>query len=209
MRVKIKFCGITRAEDAATALDLGVDALGFVFHPPSPRWVKPAAAAAIIRTLPPFVSRVGLFVNAAPAWLAAVVDEAGLDVVQFHGDERPGDCAAAPRPWIKAIRVRPGLDLAALAASYTGAGALLFDSYDPRLYGGTGEVFDWTLLAQAGSAPRILAGGLDAGNVGAAIRAVRPYAVDVSGGIEAAKGIKDRAKMRAFVDEVRRVEREA
>lgn len=207
--MKIKFCGITRADDAAAAVALGVDALGFVFHAPSPRHVTPEVAAGIVRGLPPFLTKVGLFVNAEAALVARIVDTVGLDVVQFHGDESPAECARAPRPWIKAIRVRPDSDLAAAGQAYAAAAALLYDTYDDAVYGGSGRAFDWALLAARGERPAILAGGLTPANVGDAIRRVRPYAVDVSGGIEAAKGRKDRVKMSDFVREVRRVEREA
>ena len=208
MPVRIKFCGITRGEDAQAAASLGADAIGFVFYAPSPRAITLAAAAAIARDLPPFLTKVGLFVNAAEHEVEAACDTVGLDVVQYHGDETPADCARAPRPWIKAIRVRPELDLAAECARYADASAWLFDSYDERLYGGSGRPFDWRLLPGTHRRPIVLAGGLDADNVALAIRRTAPYAVDVSGGIEAAKGIKDHDKMRKFIAEVKRVERQ-
>lgn len=209
MQVRIKFCGITREVDAEAAVALGVDALGFVFYAPSPRHVEPARAAAIVRALPPFICKVGLFVNAPGAEVARIVETVGLDVVQYHGDETPADCAQAPRPWIKALRVRPELDLAAAGSAFGAASALLYDAYDPALYGGSGKAFDWSLLAAAGRAPVILAGGLTVDNVAEAVRQTRPYAVDVSGGIESAKGVKDHDKMQRFVAEVRRIECEA
>ncbi len=208
MSVRIKFCGITRVTDAQAAVALGADALGFVFYPPSPRAITPAAAADIVRALPPFVCKVGLFVNAVPETVAATVETAGLDIVQYHGDETPDDCARATRPWIKACRVRAGLDLAATCASYGAAAAWLFDAYDEQLYGGSGRSFDWDLLPVDQRRPVILAGGLTADNVAEAVRRTAPYAVDVSGGIEAAKGIKDQDKMRKFIAEVKRVERQ-
>ena len=206
MPVKIKFCGITRADDAIVAANLGVDAIGFVFYAPSPRYIELEQAAAIACQLPPFVCKVGLFVNAQPVTVEQTCAAVGLDVVQYHGDETPEQCANAPRPWIKAIRVRPELDLAQECARYSAASAWLFDSYDDTLYGGSGKSFDWQLLPHEYRRPIILAGGLTPDNVGQAIRATAPYAVDVSGGIEAAKGIKDHDKMRKFIAEVERCE---
>ena len=207
MPVKIKFCGITRVEDAEAAAMLGVDAIGFVFYAASPRCIAVPHAAEIARTLPPFLCKVGLFVNASAAEVAAVSHAVGLDLVQYHGDETPAACARSPRPWIKAMRVRAELDLARECARYGDASAWLFDSYDDKLYGGSGKVFDWRLLTAHQQRPLILAGGLTPDNVGMAIRATAPYAVDVSGGIEAAKGIKDHEKMQKFVAEVKRLER--
>lgn len=206
---RIKFCGITRRIDALTALALGVDALGFVFYRASGRWITPAAARAIIAELPPFVCTVGLFVDESIATIAEVAAATGIQVVQFHGNETAAMCATSPRPYIKAIRMAPDLALEAVAESFVGASALLFDSYDPTRFGGTGQVFDWSLLPIQRQRPIILAGGLNAGNVAAAITQVRPYAVDVSGGIESGPGIKDAEKMRAFVAEVRRIERQS
>lgn len=206
---RIKFCGITRRVDALTAVALGVDALGFVFYRASGRWITPAAARAIIAELPPFVCTVGLFVDESPATIVEVAAATGIQVVQFHGNETAAVCALSPRPYVKAIRMAPDLALEAVAESFAGASALLFDSYDPTRFGGTGRVFDWSLLPIQRQKSIILAGGLNAGNVAAAITQVRPYAVDVSGGIESAPGIKDAEKMRAFVAEVRRIERES
>ena len=204
MPVRIKFCGITRVEDALAAVSLGADALGFVFYAPSPRFIDVARAVAIAGTLPPFTSKVGLFVNASAEEVEEVCRAVRLDVVQYHGDELPADCARSPRPWIKAIRVRPELDVAQECARYAHASAWLFDSYDEQLYGGSGKPFDWQLLPPHNRRPIILAGGLSPDNVGQAIRTTAPYAVDVSGGIEAAKGIKDHDKMRKFIAEVQR-----
>ena len=206
MPVRIKFCGITRAADAAAAVSLGVDAIGFVFYAPSPRYIELEQAAAIARALPPFVCKVGLFVNERAATVEQTCAAVGLNVVQYHGDETPQECARALRPWIKAIRVRPELDLAQECARYAAASAWLFDSYDEQLYGGSGKRFEWDLLPHTHRRPIILAGGLTPDNVGEAIRATAPYAVDVSGGIEAAKGIKDHDKMRTFIAEVKRLE---
>lgn len=206
---RIKFCGITRRVDALTAVALGVDALGFVFYRASGRWITPAAARAIIAELPPFVCTVGLFVDESPATIEEVAAATGIQVVQFHGNETAAVCALSPRPYVKAIRMARDLALEAVAESFAGASALLFDSYDPTRFGGTGRVFDWSLLPIQRQKSIILAGGLNAGNVAAAITQVRPYAVDVSGGIESGPGIKDAEKMRAFVAEVRRIERES
>ena len=207
MRVRTKICGITRLEDAQAAVDLGADALGFVFWPRSPRYIAPARAAMIIARLPPFVTVVGLFVDADAADIAAAV-AAGCDLLQFHGDESPAECARHARPWIKAIRVVPTTDLRAAAQHYAGARGLLLDAFVDGVPGGTGSRFDWTLIPHDLALPVVLAGGLAPENVGDAIRAVRPYAVDVSGGVEAAKGIKDRARMAAFIEGVRRVSEE-
>ena len=206
MPVRIKFCGITRGEDAQAAVSLGADALGFVFYAPSPRYVDVARAAAIARELPPFVCKVGLFVNASAQEIDDACRRVALDVVQYHGDETPDDCARAPRPWIKAIRVRADLDIARECARYGQASAWLFDTFDDKLYGGSGKAFDWQLLPAHSRRPIILAGGLTPDNVGQAIRTTAPYAVDVSGGIEATKGIKDHDKMRKFIAEVKRCE---
>lgn len=208
MRVRIKYCGITNVEDALAAIDLGVDALGFVFHPPSPRYVAPERARAIIAALPPLVCKVGLFVNHEPDAVREIAAMTGIDLVQYHGDETPAICAGSPRAWIKALRVRVDTDLAACAREYAGAAALLVDSWDAQVYGGSGRTFDWSLLPGQFTRPLILAGGLTPDNVADAIRRIHPYAVDVSGGIEASKGRKDREKMHRFVTEVRKVERE-
>lgn len=211
VRVRIKICGITRLEDAQAAVDLGVDALGFVFWPQSPRFIAPARATAIIRRLPPFVTAVGLFVDPADAEIAAALD-AGCDLLQFHGDESPEHCAEQGaryhRPWIKALRVNAATDLRAAAQRYAGARALLLDAFVDGVPGGTGSRFDWTLIPRDLAQPLVLAGGLTPENVGDAIRMVRPFAVDVSGGVEVAKGIKDRARMAAFIEGASRVSAE-
>ncbi len=208
-RVRIKICGITREEDAFAAVELGADALGFVFYPPSPRFLSPGDARRIIERLPPFITTVGLFVDASASDVHAQVTESGVDLVQFHGKETPAECAASPRAWIKAIQARPGVDFARIALQYSGARALLIDAWHPELPGGTGVSFDWSLLTGPRDYPLVLAGGLDAGNVGAALRQLAPYAVDVSGGVESSKGIKNIAKMREFIAEVRNFERQA
>ncbi len=199
MRTRVKICGITRAEDALAAARAGADAVGFVFYPPSPRYVEVEQAAEIAAALPPFVTTVGLFVNADADAIARVVDEVGVDLLQFHGNECPDYCARHRRPWIKAVRMKTGVDPAAEAARYAGARALLLDAYRPGVPGGTGEAFDWDRIPPS-LAPRIvLAGGLTPENVTEAVRRVGPWAVDVSGGVEAAPGIKDPDKIERFM----------
>lgn len=202
--VRSKICGITRIEDALLAIAAGADALGFVFYPPSPRAVTVAQAQAIIAALPPFVTTVGLFVNASRRELSELLSVLPLDLLQFHGDETPADCAGYQRPYIKALRVKPGDDVAQLAAPYAQASGILLDTFVPGVPGGTGAAFDWSLVPRNLSKSIILAGGLTEQNVFAAIEQVQPYAVDVSGGVEASKGIKDGLKVAAFLREVRR-----
>ena len=204
-RVRVKICGITRTEDAAAASAAGADAIGLVFHDPSPRAVTPAQAAALAAVLPPFVTRVGLFVDASPERVRATLDAVHLDLLQFHGDEPPEYCAAFGRPWLKAIRLRPGLDLAAEAERFADACGLLVDAWHPELPGGTGELGDWSRIPERLSRPLVLAGGLTPDNVGEAIARVRPWAVDVSSGVESEKGIKDAALIEAFMQGVNRV----
>jgi len=203
MRVRSKICGITRVEDALTAVEAGADAIGLVFYAKSPRAVSVEQALAIVLALPPFVTCVGLFVDMPREALRAVLQQVPLDLLQFHGDEAPADCEGYARPYIKALRVRPGEDVAALMAPYAGARGILLDTFVEGVPGGTGAAFDWSLVPQDSGRSIVLAGGLDAGNVAAAIRQVRPYAVDVSGGVEASKGIKDAGKIHAFVQAVR------
>jgi len=201
--VRSKICGITRIEDALAAVEAGADAIGFVFYAKSPRAVTALQARAIIAALPPFVTTVGLFVNASACELNETLDAVPLDLLRFHGDESPADCEGHGRPYIKALRVRPGEDVAAAMAPYAGARGILLDTFVEGVPGGTGASFDWSLVPENAAKPIILAGGLDAGNVATAIRQVRPHAVDVSGGVEASKGIKDAGKIRAFVRAVR------
>ena len=206
MRTRVKVCGITRVADALAAAEAGADAIGLVFYPPSPRHVEIGQAVEIVRQLPPFVTTVALFVNAEDRVIADVVRDVGVDLLQFHGDETPAFCARHGRPWLRALRMRPDIDLRQEAESFGAARGLLLDAYRPGVPGGTGDTFDWQRVPQD-LAPRvILAGGLDPANVGSAVQALRPYAVDVSGGVEAEKGIKDPDKIRAFIDEVRRAE---
>ncbi len=203
MRVRSKICGITRVEDALAAVEAGADAIGLVFYAKSPRAVSVEQAAEIVQALPPFVTSVGLFVNMPREQLLAVLQQVPLDFLQFHGDESPAECEGYGRPYIKALRVRPGENVAAAMAPYAGARGILLDTFVEGVPGGTGAAFDWSLVPQGVARPIILAGGLEAHNVAAAIRQVRPYAVDVSGGVEASKGIKDAGKIRAFVKSVR------
>lgn len=202
-RTRVKICGLTRPEDVDAAVAAGVDAVGLVFHPASPRFVTAERAASLCERLPPFVAAVGLFVDATESHIRAVLDRVPLDLLQFHGDEPPDVCGRFGRRWIKAIRMRPGLDLVALARTYKGAAGLLLDAYDPVLPGGTGRTFDWGRIPPRLELPMVLAGGLGPDNVAEAIRRVRPFAVDVSGGVESAKGIKDPVKISAFLIGVR------
>lgn len=201
--VRSKICGITRIEDALAAVEAGADAIGLVFYAKSPRAVTVPQARAIIAALPPFVTTVGLFVNASRCELTEMLEAVPLDLLQFHGDESPAECEGFNRPWIKALRVRPGDDLEAQCRHYANASGILLDTYVAGVPGGTGEAFDWSLIPERLSKPIILAGGLSVDNVGAAIAQVRPYAVDVSGGVEQAKGIKDPARIEAFMRAVR------
>ncbi len=205
MPTRIKICGLTRAEDVDAAVAAGADAVGFVFYPSSPRYVTPERAAAVVRRLPPFVLAVGLFVNARTECIQAVLDQVPLNLLQFHGDEAPQACARWGRPWIRAARVRPGLDLLQYAARFSGARALLLDAFVEG-YGGGGQVFDWRLIPPELPLPIILSGGLTPANVTDAVRRVRPAAVDVSSGVEAGKGIKDHQRMADFVAAVRAAE---
>ncbi|MFK8329448.1 phosphoribosylanthranilate isomerase [Pseudomonas sp. BJa5] len=201
--VRSKICGITRIEDALAAAEAGADAIGLVFYAKSPRAVDVRQAREIVRALPPFVTTVGLFVNASRCELNEILEVVPLDLLQFHGDETPADCEGYHRPWIKALRVRPGDDLEAACKLYSGARGILLDTYVAGVPGGTGEAFDWSLVPEKLCKPIILAGGLSADNVAAAIAQVRPYAVDVSGGVEQAKGIKDAARIEAFIKAVK------
>lgn len=201
--VRSKICGITRIEDALAAVEAGADAIGLVFYAKSPRAVTVPQARAIISALPPFVTSVGLFVDASRCELGELLDAVPLDLLQFHGDEAPADCDGYHRPYIKALRVKPGDDIAAQVELYKNASGVLLDTYVPGIPGGTGEAFDWSLVPEGLSKPVILAGGLTAANVAQAIARVRPYAVDVSGGVELAKGIKDAEKIRAFMQAVK------
>ena len=203
MRTRIKICGFTRPDDAREAARLGVDAIGLVFYAPSPRAVEVTQARAIVAALPPFVTSVGLFVDAPADEVRAVLEAVPLDLLQFHGDEPPAYCAQFGRPWLKAIRMREGVDLYREAERYREAAGLLLDAYRPGTPGGTGEAFEWERVPRDLDLPVVLAGGLDPDNVAQAIATVRPWAVDLSGGVESAKGIKDAARMAALVAAVR------
>lgn len=202
MRVRVKICGITRLEDALDAVAQGADAIGLVFYEGSPRNVTISQAAEIVNQIPAFVSTVGLFVNAESSFIREVISKVKLDLLQFHGDETASECAAFSHPFIKAIRVKSDTNLVQYAADFSAAKALLLDSYAEGVAGGTGQVFDWNLIPKKLAKPVILAGGLTADNVARAISLVKPYAVDVSGGVEASKGIKDVAKIAAFMQQV-------
>lgn len=201
-RTRIKICGITRKQDLDAALAAGTDAVGFVFYPPSPRHLDPRTAGDLAARVPPFVTRVGLFVNAEPAAVRQVLAAVPIDLLQFHGDEDAAYCGQFGRPYLKVARVRPGMDLLEYARAFPAAQGILLDAY-VEAYGGVGRRFDWSLIPENLSLPMVLSGGLTAGTVGDAVRRLRPWAVDVSSGVEAAKGIKDAGKMAAFVAAVR------
>lgn len=206
MRTRIKICGITRVEDGLEAARLGADAIGLVFAEKSPRRVDVGQAAEIARALPPFVATVALFVNPDPAEVDAVLGAVRPSQLQFHGEEGADFCRSFAVPWLKALRVRPETDLLQCAADFANASGLLLDAYSPDAHGGTGHRFDWSLIPAGLPLPVVLAGGLGPGNVAEAVRQTRPWAVDVSSGVEAAKGIKDAAKVAAFISEVRNVD---
>jgi len=201
MRTRVKICGITRRQDAEFSVEMGADALGFVFYAPSPRAVTIAQAQEIIRGLPPFISIVALFVDAAPEDVADCIEALPIGLLQFHGDESPEYCEQFNHPYMKALRMREGIDLQSEVSRYSSASAILVDSYQVGVPGGTGQVFDWSMITDIDK-PLVLAGGLDAANVAKAIEQVKPYAVDVSGGVEQAKGIKDNMKISDFMQEV-------
>ncbi len=197
-RTRIKICGITRVEDAGTAVQAGADAIGLVFYPASPRYVEIERAREIARSVPPFVTIVGLFVDADRADVERTLAAVPIQLLQFHGDESEPDCVGFARPYIKAARVRPGLDLVEYALRFPSAQAILLDAFVEG-FGGGGRVFDWSLIPARMPVPLVLSGGLDASNVAQAIRQIRPWAVDVSSGVEAAKGIKDSGRIAQFI----------
>jgi phosphoribosylanthranilate isomerase len=201
MRTRVKICGITRPADALAAAQAGADAIGLVFYPPSPRYLGTERAVEIRDALPPFVQAVALFVNPDAAQVAQVLGRVRPSMLQFHGEETPEFCAQFGVPFVKAVRMKPGVDALEYLRRFPRAAAWLFDSYVPE-YGGVGESFDWALVPVTERSV-ILSGGLSQANVAAAIRRVRPWGVDVSSGVEAAKGIKDAAKIAAFIAEVR------
>ena len=200
--IRIKICGLTRSQDVRSAVDAGADAIGLVFYPPSPRYVDLQKAVALARHVPPLVTIVGLFVNADPDVIKQTLASVPIHLLQFHGDEDENYCRQFDRPYIKAARVKTGMDLLQYAAEFPSAQAILLDAFVEE-YGGGGKVFDWALIPHGLSKPIILSGGLDAGNVGEAILRVQPAAVDVSSGVEASRGVKDAGKIRSFVGAVR------
>lgn len=207
MTTRIKICGITRLEDGLEAVRLGADALGFVFYAKSPRYVAPGMAAAIIAALPPFVTTVALFVDATRETVEQTVALTGVDLLQFHGHESDEFCSGFNRSYIKALRMRADLDIEEAAAQYAGARGILLDAYQPGVPGGTGEAFDWARIPPSLAPQIILAGGLTPQNIRSAVEQVAPFAVDVSGGVEAAKGIKDHNKLKQFIEEVARADK--
>lgn len=202
-RTRIKFCGITRADDARLAAELGVDAVGLVFTRRSQRFVGIGPARSIRRALPPFVTAVALFMDDEPAWIEEVIAAVQPDLLQFHGSEAAGLAASFARPYFKAVPMASVTDVAAYATRHPEAAGFLLDSNVAGMLGGSGEAFDWSRVPRTFARPLVLAGGLDERNVVQAIARVRPFAVDVSSGIETAPGIKHPAKMRRFVDAVR------
>lgn len=204
MHTRAKICGITSIDDANHAINAGADALGFVFYKRSPRYIEPHIASQICKSLPPFVTRVGLFVNASRTEVNEIIKEVGLDLLQFHGDECESDCLGFEISYIKAVHIKGENDYLNAVNSFPSARAILVDTYKPGIPGGTGERFDWSLLPDNHPKPLILAGGLTTENIFQAICSVRPYAVDVSGGVESSKGIKNPVKVTQFLNEVSR-----
>ena len=202
---RIKICGITRVEDMLAAAHSGADALGLVFYDRSPRYVSSKQAAQLAAAIPPFVTLVGLFVNPSAEAVQEILQKVPLDVLQFHGEEEPKFCAQFNRPYLKAVRVKYGVDLVQCATRYKDAQGLLLDAFIEGTHGGTGVSFDWTLIPHNLPLPVVLSGGLHINNVADAIKQVRPWAVDVSSGVEAAKGIKDVAKIATFINEVKKI----
>ena len=203
MSIRVKVCGITRVEDALTAIRLGANAIGFIFWDKSARYIDPNEARKIVMALPPFVTVVGVYVNPSSEWVEETCSIAGLNLLQFHGDELPEFCSQFPLPYIKAVRIRSGIDLLQYATQYSSSNGLLLDSYVEGVPGGTGRTFEWSLIPENLSLPLILSGGLHPENVCAAIRKAKPWAVDVSSGVEITKGIKDADKIAAFMTGVR------
>lgn len=205
MSVRVKVCGITRSEDAIAAVQCGVDAIGFVFWSHSARYIDPESARRIAEVIPPFICTVGVYVDPDAAWVEETARAAKLNLLQFHGDESPEFCNQFSQPYIKAIRVKPDTDLLQYAQRYGAAKGLLLDTYAADMPGGTGHAFDWQLIPQQLSLPLILSGGLNPDNVARAIKQTQPWAVDVSSGVEASKGIKDEKKIIAFMQGVKQL----
>jgi len=202
VRIRVKICGITREEDAKAAVESGADAIGLVFYSKSPRYVDLTSAHKIACAVGPFVTVVGLFVNASIDQVNEVIDAVGLDLLQFHGDEDEAYCAQFHKPYIKAIRMSPGLDVKDVMADYPSARGFLFDAWNKDKYGGTGETFEWQRLSGLDEIPYVLAGGLNPDNIGEAVATARPYAVDVSGGVEVSPGVKSSELIQQFIDGV-------
>lgn len=204
-RTRIKICGITRSEDLSAAANAGADGIGFVFYPPSPRFLAVDRAVDLALKTPPFVTRVGLFVNADPATVREILAQVPIDLLQFHGEEDARYCEQFGRPYLKAARVRAGVDLLEFANAFPTARGLLLDAWVEG-YGGAGQSFDWSLIPESLPLPIVLSGGLHAGNVEKAIHATQPWAVDVSSGVEISKGVKDAERIAAFVAAVRKAD---
>jgi phosphoribosylanthranilate isomerase len=202
MRTRTKICGFTRVDDAVAAAKLGVDAIGLVFYPPSPRNVDLGQAIEIVNALPAFITVVALFVDEKEERIKDILSRVSIDCIQFHGNEAGADCRIYNKSYIKAIRMKQGLDIIKISADYQDASALLLDAYHPGIQGGSGSQFDWDLIPESNSLPIILAGGLDERNAEQAVKKVRPYALDVSSGVERTKGIKDVAKIAAFIEAI-------
>jgi len=206
-RTRVKICGITRPEDGLMAARAGADAIGLVFYPPSPRAVSLAQASVIRQALPPFVSVVGLFVDADSGFVAEARQQLSLDILQFHGNEPVAYCEQFSAPYLKAIRMKEDLDVAATIAGYASASGVLLDAYRKGVPGGTGECFDWQRVPSQAALPVVLAGGLNPDNAAEAVTQVAPWSVDVSGGVESSPGIKDHARVAAFIDAVNKVQK--
>jgi phosphoribosylanthranilate isomerase len=204
LRTRIKICGLREAEHAKIAAQAGADAIGLVFHRPSPRYIEPRAAAAIAASLPPFVTAVGLFVDLPEAEVREILRQVPLGLLQFQGEESPGFCEGFGLPYVRAVRMEEGVELLEYAQRFSRARALLLDAHVPGEAGGTGRSFDWGRIPRGLPVPVILSGGLDATNVGRAVREVKPWAVDVSSGVEASRGVKDPAKIVEFIRSVAR-----
>ncbi|MEN8206547.1 MAG: phosphoribosylanthranilate isomerase [Pseudomonadota bacterium] len=201
-RTRVKICGITRVEDAAAVVQYGADALGLVFYPKSPRCVDITRAREIAGSVAPFVTVVALFVNAAPDYIRRIIESVPVGLLQFHGDEDNGACKSFGLPFIKSIAMQEGMNAGSLMERYPDAAGFLLDAWQPQSHGGSGETFDWSTVPESSPGPLILAGGLTPGNVSTAIKTIRPYAVDVSSGVESAKGIKSADKIAAFMQGV-------
>lgn len=204
LRTRVKICGITQLDDALAAIHYGADALGFVFYEKSPRFLNVQAAQAIFNNIPPFISKVALFVNADHNYVSEALDKLSIDVLQFHGDEDEAFCTSFNKPYLKAIRMRDTTNLNNIADTYSSASGLLLDAFDSAQYGGTGQTFNWNLVPKQCNLPIILAGGLNAQNVYAAVQNTGVYGVDVSSGVEKSKGVKDHLLIKQFMHEVKR-----